>query len=148
MIEDIFTEFMNLYYTSSGSKSKTLKDIPLKPGIIVRVTENNYTIHYLTNGNYIRIPWEYVDLFSSLNTYAGDRILNDRMEECTAVNKLIRHFIILLKYLSVGNGDLFLYTLAEICEIGTKDFRDWYNIKFNKKLNPIEIFSLDKNIII
>jgi hypothetical protein len=148
MIENIFTEFMNLYYTSTGNRPKELKDIPIKPGIIVRVTDNDYTIHYLTNGNYIRIPWEYIDLFSSLNTYAGDRILHDRMEECTPANKFIKHFVLLTKYLSLGNGDLFLYTLAEICDLGTKDFRDWYNIKFNKNLNPIEFFSPDKNIII
>ena len=55
MIENIFTEFMNLYYTSTGNRPRELKDIPIKPGIIVRITDSDYTIHYLTNGNYIRM---------------------------------------------------------------------------------------------
>ena len=142
-IENIFIEFMSLYYQNSGIKPSSLKDISIQSGVIARLTKIGCTIYYLTTGNYIRIPWEFIDLFSSLNTYSGNRILS--IEPKNYVEKFIHLFIKFINLLNNQEGYTLVPVLSEIVSIKTNTFREWYKNKFNKNLEPIEFFSPDKN---
>ena len=143
-IENIFTEFMALYYQDSGIKPSSLKDIPIQSGVIARYTEIGCTIYYLTTGNYIRIPWKFVDLFSSLDTYSGNRILS--IEPQDDIERFIKLFTKFINILNSYKGDYIIPLLSDILDIGTSNFREWYKNKFNKNLEPVEFFSPDKNL--
>lgn len=142
-IENIFIEFMSLYYNSSGSKSATLKDIPIEPGIIARCSDLGCTIYYLTTGTYIRIPWEMMDLFSSLDSYSGHRILS--LEPKNDIEKFIFNSLYLINSINTRKGDIIISALSNVVDIGTLHFREWYTNRFNKKILAIECFSPDKN---
>ena len=142
-IENIFTEFMALYYKSNGVRPSLLKDIPIQSGVIARCTDVGCTIYYLTMGNYIRIPWEFMDLFFSLNTYSGNRIISLSPEN--NIEKFIQSFVLFTGYLSNSNEDYIVSSLSNIVDLGTKEFREWYKDKFNRTLEPIEFFSINKN---
>lgn len=143
-IENIFTEFMSLYYQDSGVKSSSLKDITIQSGVIARYSETGCTIYYLTTGNYIRIPWKFMDLFSSLNTYSGDRILRS-LEPQTDLERFIYLFTKFVGSLNNSLGDSIISVLSDIIDLGTGNFREWYKNKFNKTLEPVEFFGPDKN---
>lgn len=146
-IENIFTEFMSLYYKNSGIKPGSLKDINIGSGVIARLDSIGCTVYYLTTGNYIRIPWEYIDLFSSLNTYSGNRILSLNSE--TDVEKFIQLFVKFINLLNNGSNNesnsSVVSVLMNILDFGTRKFREWYLSKFNKNMEPVEFFSPDKN---
>lgn len=144
-IENIFIEFMALYYQNSGVRPNSLKDISLGSGVIARCSSLGCSIYYLTTGNYIRIPWDIMDLFFSLNTYSGNRILH--IKSSGDIEQFIQEFI---KFVNLLNNDAskteILSILTNIIDLGgTKKFREWYFNKFNKKLESIEFFSPDKN---
>ena len=141
-IENIFTEFMSLYYKESGEKPNYLKDIPISSGVIARKTELGCTIYYLTTGSYIRIPWEFMDLFSSFNTYSGDRVIN--LKSDNQIEEFIQQFVRFICYLEYQNSDMIIQTFNNILDLRTSDFREWYKNKFNKKLRAIEFFSPNK----
>lgn len=144
-IENIFTEFMALYYRNNGVKPGSLKDISIGSGVIARCNEIGCTIYYLTTGNYIRIPWEMMDLFYSLNTYSGNRIMS--LEAIGNIEQLIQGFT---KFISLLNNNpresVIMPVFTSILDLGTREFREWCLSKFDKKLDPIEFFSPNKNL--
>jgi hypothetical protein len=143
-IENIFTEFMALYYRNNGVKPSSLKDIALGSGVIARCSDLGCTIYYLTTGNYIRIPWEIMDIFYSLNTYSGNRILS--LEPSGDIERFIWEFTKFVGLLNNNAPDsVVIPVFTDILDLGTKKFREWYFNKFNKKLEAIEFFSPDKN---
>ncbi len=144
IIENIFTEFMSLYYKNSGVKPSSLKDIQIGSGIIARCSEIGCTIYYLTTGNYIRVPWEFMDLFFSLNMYSGNRILSLVPEN--DIESLIQLGVKFTGSLNNNaQNSTIISILTNIIDMRTKDFREWFFKKFNKHLEPIEFFSPDKN---
>ena len=70
-MKKLFKDFMLLYY--SETKLPSPRDIGLDFGIIARFEDISCNIYYLSTGFYINIPWAWVDLFSSLDTYDGAR---------------------------------------------------------------------------
>ena len=142
MIENIFLEFMALYY-NSGVRPSSLNDIFIDSGVIARCSNIGCTIYYLTTGNYIRIPWEMMDLFFSLNTYSGNRILN--LCHNNDIEKFIKEFVRFINLLNNRNESMIMPVFTNILELGTIKFREWYLNKFNKNLKAIEFFSPDKN---
>ena len=142
-IENIFLEFMSLYYNNVGTKPDSLKDISLSSGIIARYTDIGCTIYYLTTGNYIRIPWNIMDLFLSLNTYSGNRIIYERAEN--AIELFIQLGVKFVNSIDNNSSQDTIAIFSEILELGTKNFRKWYIDRFNRDLGMIEFFSPDKN---
>lgn len=134
---------MSLYYRNNGVKPSSLKDIPIESGVIARYTNLSCTIYYLTTGNHIRIPWEIMDLFFSLDIYSGNRILSLKPEN--NLERVIWLFVRFVNLLNNSRGEQVISVLSDILELGTGDLRDWYLDRFNKKLDPIEFFGLDKN---
>ena len=143
-IKTIFTEFMALYYQNGGVEPSSLKDIPVQSGVIARYTEVGCTIYYLTTGNHIRIPWKLIDLFSSLDTYSGNRILS--IEPQDDIERFIKLFTKFINVLNSYRGDQIVPLLSDILDMGTNNFREWYRKNFNKNLEPVEFFSPDKNL--
>lgn len=142
-IENIFLEFMELYYNKAGTRPISLRDVSIRSGVIARYTETGCTVYYLTTGNYIRIPWDIMDLFLSLNTYSGHRILHLVPE--SNVEKLIYLFVKFVNLFNNYGGEELEKVISDISEIGTNSFREWYKNKFNKSLEPVEFFGPDKN---
>ena len=82
--------------------------------------DKKYIIYYLTNGIHITIPWKFVDLFSALNAWGGDRILTSTIKD--NIDRLIFHFLNLIRGVETKSEDLFMTSLTSILEINTKDF--------------------------
>lgn len=142
MIKNIFEEFIKLYYTRTGDKTQIIRDTMIKPGIIARKVEDGIYIYYLLSGFYIRIPWDISDLFQSLNTYSGDRLLFNASSKCEDnIDQFIIENLKLICFLNRNDGDGFLNTLSRICDLGTFDFVEWYEKNYNKVLGNIELFS-------
>ena len=78
---ELFNEFLELYYVPDNTRVLKLKDILISPGVILRILDKTYTVYYLTNGMQIVIPWKFVDLFSALNVWGGDRILRSTQKD-------------------------------------------------------------------
>lgn len=135
---------MALYYRNSGVNPSSIKDIALGSGVIARYSYLGCTIYYLTTGNYIRIPWEIIDIFYSLNTYSGNRVLS--IEPSGDIEKFIWEFTKFVNLLNNNSPNSIIISIfTDIIDLGTKKFREWYFNKFNKKLEAIEFFSPDKN---
>jgi hypothetical protein len=139
--KDLFDEFLELYYIQDNTQVLKLKDILISPGVVLRILDKTYIIYYLTSGMQIIIPWKFVDLFSALNTWGGDRILISTQKD--DIDKLIFHFLNLIRGVETKNEDLFMTSITNILEINTKNF-----IKVYDKLNleRIEIRTLNKII--
>lgn len=136
---ELFDEFLELYYVQDNNQVLKLKDILINPGVILRILDKTYTIYYLTSGMQIIIPWKFVDIFSALNTWGGDRILTSIQKD--NIDRLIFHFLNLIRGVETKNEDLFMTSLTDILEINTKEF-----IKVYDKLNleRIEIRTINK----
>lgn len=117
---ELFNEFLELYYVQDNTQILKLKDILISPGVILRILDKTYTIYYLTNGMQIIIPWKFVDLFSALNAWGGDRILRSTKKD--NIDRLIFHFLNLIRGVETKNEDLFMTSLISILDINTKDF--------------------------
>lgn len=122
--KDLFNEFLELYYVQDNKEVLKLKDILISPSIVLRILDKTYTIYYLTNGIHITIPWKFVDLFSALNTWGGDRILMSTKKD--DIDRLIFHFLNLIIGVETKNEDLFMTSLTSILDINTKDFTTVY----------------------
>ena len=147
--KDIFKEFMTLAY-SSGKVMEGLEDIVIGDYIIARITGHGLRVLWLLNGNKLRISWKMVDLFTSLNTTNGEKVVwegKNRGGEDN-VEKIIYLLVLLINQFNWGKGKDFLETLACICETGTGEFREWFEKEFGEKLQPIELITAKESILI
>lgn len=153
--KDIFKDFYELYYKETGpSIREDLRDYRLSPSdyIILRRQAGGDYIYMLCSGTSIYIPFLWVDIFSSLNTYDGDKVLKGIGmwtidDKVSGVIFLMTHLIHLVDALGSRNfgGDV-IDTFNKICQIGTKEFRDWVKEGFGIDLPPLEYRSLDEFI--
>lgn len=137
--KELFNEFLELYYVPDDKPIFKLKDILVGPGLILRILNKTYILYYLTSGTQIIIPWKYIDLFSALNTWGGDRILRSKQDD--NVDRLIFHFLNLIIAAETKNGDLLLESIVNISEIGTEKLIEAYE-KLN--LEQIEVRTPNK----
>ena len=146
-MKDLFTEFLALSWKGHGSRTSSLEDVILGNYIIARISYSGITVIWLANGNKLKIPWEWVDLFSSLNTIYGDQILWNRDKEgLDRVDRIICKFTLLINQFNWNKGEDFLNTLADICDLGTKDFIEWYYTESGEKLEPIKLITANETI--
>lgn len=147
MIKKLVTEFMVLGYNNRKKRMEGLEDVLISEYILGRLTESGMQIIWLASGNKLKIPWEYIDIFSSLNTLSGEQIMYRGLPE-DSVDKQIYWFVLLINQFNWGKGKNFLDTLSNICEQGTSDFRKWFEEEFNQKLRPLEMVTADKTMLI
>ena len=143
-MKKLFKDFMLLYY--SETKLPSPRDIGLDFGIIARFEDISCNIYYLSTGFYINIPWAWVDLFSSLDTYDGARL--GTMAICDDIEKTITLFLMFTHELYGKHGKNVLKILEAILDNkeAVRKFRSWYVDEFNKTLGEISIYSSDKII--
>lgn len=143
----IMKEFMKVGYSGPGNRVDKLEDIVLGNYIIARITYSGIQVIWLGNGNRLSIPWEIIDLFSSLNTIYGEKILwEGYKEEADDIEKLIYLFVFLINQFNWSRGKSFLDALGMISEIGTHNLREWIEKEFNEKLPPLELVTLERTI--
>lgn len=155
VFKEIFNEFYKLSYSASLENNKSLppfSDHIVTDYVILRIMSTGYTIYYLYNGSFIFIPEKWIDIFSSLDTHSGDRVVDSYLNcrEIIENDSLIRFGVLMINLvhyingrLSKIDGDKLLETLGELSVIGTKKFRDWCSSEFGLNLDPIEYRSLD-----
>ena len=150
-IKDLFNEFMILSYLEHENKiPNQFKDINLGNYIILRQNES-WQILYLTSGNSVIFPREFINIFNSLNTYCGNKILYKEPDEQDKISCLIYNVILLINSINSMNKSKFqdvLNTVATICTIGTKELRKFFKDNYNKTLDPIRFDSINQSIII
>jgi len=146
-MKELFKEFLALSWSGHGNRMRGLEDVTLGDYIIARITDFGITVIWLVNGNKLRIPWEWVDLFSSLNTIYGERILwkKEKIDD-DGIDKLIYRFTLLINQFNWGKGTDFLSTLADICNLRTNEFIEWYSTESGEKLKPLELITVDETI--
>ena len=140
----VFQEFMELYYNKPGIRPSSFKDIGLCDYTIARLTKDGCTIYNLTNGTNIKIDWKWLDLFSSLNTFSGHKIIMQNIEDLD--NKIDKTIVLFLKFqaaLDNRKGTDVLDNLAKLSRVKTVDFREWYLEEYGEILDPIEYTSLN-----
>lgn len=147
-IKNIFKEFIELSYKPSNYRS--FSDIKIDNYIICRKDHKGYSIIYLYSGSQFIFPWEWCDIFSSFNTYLGDRVEYLKVMEDDSTSKIINLvtsiFISLENKLHNIKGQDILELLGEISLIKTDDFRDWCNLELKLKLDPLNFRSLKGEI--
>ena len=149
-MEELLKQFLILDYTPG----KLLKyscpvDIPVQEDLIIVRVGKSVSIIFLYNGAKLVIDWPWIDLFSSLNTWGGDRILDN----CVEGDKLSDFISSMLKInnmltVSVISHDI-VDTVLLLSKIGTKKFIEVckkYNEDLAEKLKPFEFFSTSKNV--
>ena len=146
---EMFNNFIGLGY-KKGIRRDKLIDMPVRNFIILRTTWPGKTIYYLDSGNSLFIPWEWIDLFTSFYIHSGSEVLYfDQPEE--AYEGYFECFIWLctdlMKYFGPSKieGDGFLDTLGNICNLGTEKFRERYK---NLDLEPFVYKSKRKTFTI
>ncbi len=151
-MKDIFEEFLSLSWNGHGVRpsKEIIEDVVLGDYIIARVSGSGILIIWLVNGNKVKIPWEWLDLFTSFNTIHGERVLwnGGNLRRDDNVSEIIYKFTLLINQFNWGKGEDFLCTLADICSIGTKDFIEWFNTESGEKLRPLELRMVDNTVII
>ena len=149
-MKEIFEEFMSLSWNGHGVRPNTgIEDVVLGDYIIARVSGSGILVIWLANGNKVKIPWEWLDLFTSFNTIHGERVLwlkEDSIDD--KIDEIIYKFTLLVNQFNWGKKDEFLCTLADICSIGTKEFIEWFNTESGEKLRPLELRLVDNTIVI
>lgn len=154
-LKDIFKEFKDLYYSIPNvSNLVDFKDIYFGNLMILRITKYEYKIYYLKDGVFITIPWSWIDLFSSLNTHSGEKILYSGInEDSDDIDKFIYYFLnLIISFYSNNDSKFFKVNeyLLKILELGTNNFINWFNeLYIDEKINnhflkPIEYNSLEK----
>jgi len=143
-MKELFKEFMYLSYNETSLPVP--RDIFLDTGIIARFENISCNIYYLSTGTQINIPWIYIDLFSSLDTYCGARL--GRLAITDDIEKTISLFFMLSHELSLKNGSNILKILSVILENkeAIYKFRSWYSEEFDKTLGEISVYSPNKTI--
>lgn len=145
----VMKEFMTLGYSGPGVRTDKLDDSVLGNYIILRTSYTGFQVIWLGNGNKLSIPWKIVDLFTSLNVGAGEKILWEGYdEEADKVERLIYLFIRLINEFNWCQGRNFLETLGTICELGTTELREWIETEFKEKLPPLELTTVEKTVLI
>ena len=149
-MKDIFKEFMTIAWTGPGDRFASLADTSLGKYIIARISGKGISVIWLLNGNRLKIPWEWVDLFTSFNAINGERVLwtgkSASLED--DIDYIIYKFTLLINQYNWGKGQDFLETLADICERKTEKFREWYRQEFGEKLSPLEFITLEGNLLL
>ena len=146
-MKELFLEFLALSWAGHGDRMRGLEDIILGEYIIARITSSGITVIWLVNGNRLKIPWEWVDLFSSLNTIYGERIMWKREgSDDDKIDRIIYKFTLLINQFNWGKGEDFLNTLADICSLGTSEFIEWHNTESGEKLKPLELMTAEETI--
>lgn len=147
-MKDLFIEFLSLTWGGHGNRTTTLEDTILDDYVISRVTDLGMAIIWLTNGNKLKIPWEWIDLFSSLNTVYGERILwtNRNTTTLDKIDTFIYKFTLLINQFNWGRGKEFLGTLGDLCNLKTNEFIEWYYTESGEKLKPLELITVDEII--
>jgi hypothetical protein len=147
--QEILKDYLSLIYKKDSRQEKC--DIKIKDYIILRSTGMGDTIHYLTSGLSLFLPWSWISIFKGLFYYSGDQILYSG-ESIDTIEEFIRLSVILQSYplgqVSKVNGDKFLDTLGDLCNIGTGEFREYMLKTYDIKVEPFEYDSLKKKIII
>lgn len=141
-MKELFKEFIFLSYSETTLPQS--RDINLDFGIIARFEDISCNIYYLSTGVYINIPWAWIDLFSSLDTYCGARL--NSMTICDDIEKTIMLMLMLSHELNAKNGKNVLKILGVILENkeSLNKFRSWYTEEFNRSLGDISIYSPNK----
>lgn len=152
-VKNIFKEFYELSYKDSPvTTTVLLKDscISSIDNIILRRQSSGNLICSLLNGTSIFIPIVWVNMFSSLNVYCGDRIFwgeTKTLDTGDKVDKLCFLMTYLLYLLdSLGTRDFekdILDTIERIGAVGTEDFRHWLKDKYDLDFPCLEYRSLD-----
>lgn len=140
--KQIFKEFIALGYDGPGTRIPGLTDVQLAYYVIARITSTGCTVINLLSGTTIHLPIGWIDLFESLNTWGGNRILKALPED--KIDKTILNFQTLNVRMARRQGEYFMNTLSEICTTGTLDFREWLKSECKLRIKPIEFSSLDK----
>ena len=72
----IVKDFITLTEYKPGNfvRFNGIKDYKVSEYIILRRQFGNYYVLFLFNGSMITIPWEWIDLFSSMNVSNGNEI--------------------------------------------------------------------------
>ena len=135
---EILEEYIGLGYTKS--KRMGLVDKALNSTTILRKQADGDTVYYLTSGDSLFIPYQWIDLFEGLYLYNGDKILfkpyygKDYMED----------FIYTwMKY----EKEESLEILTDLCIIGTGKFREWMKERYKIRFNPFELTTNYNNIL-
>jgi hypothetical protein len=150
MIQDLLKEFFVLEYKkNSGKGLGLLRDIPVSDNlIIVRTREDTAEIIFLYNGAKLSIDWRWIDLFNSLNTWGGDRILTE--EENNNIWNFTNYMMKFCSMLGVSViGQEITDLVTELCRIGTKPFIDEVrknNPELSNTLKPFTFSSINKTI--
>ena len=104
-----------------------LEDVVIGNYIIARITGHGLRVLWLLNGNKLKISWKMVDLFTSLNTINGEKVMWEGKHDTNEdkVGKIIYLLVLLINQFNWGKAKDCLETLACICETGTEYFREW-----------------------
>lgn len=148
VFKETFNEFMNLSYTKKKDNTVDfLKDIDIDDYIIARLSNKGCDIIYLYNGSILKISNDWINLFSSFNTYSGDKLeffKNDQKDNIDKLGYLFTKFLIYIdSRLSIVSGGEFLSTLGEIYSTKTIDFINWTKENYKIDLDPIEFITLN-----
>lgn len=112
--------------------------------IFIRSTYYGDYIYYLQSGSSLFIPWEWINLFKGLWYYEGELI--DRNTENTYFEKFIRYFTTLqsfpIDHCTKIDGIKYLEVLGDICNLGTKKFRELLKKEYDLVYDPLEYKSL------
>ena len=95
MIKKLVNEFMALGYVREN-RMKGLEDVIISEYILGRLTGSGLLVIWLASGNRLKIPWEYIDIFSCLNTVSGEQILYKGRDTEDDVAKIIYWFVLLI----------------------------------------------------
>lgn len=129
-MDDIIQEYIELVYHPQEPDSR-LKDYMLTSTVLLRMDDGYWKIIYLENGNSLWIGWDWIDFFTGLYCYAGDRLINE--ENFVGLMMKLQSIIIKAEF---NKGVEFLDILGDLCKEGTKGFIDKYP---KLGLKPIEL---------
>lgn len=144
---DVFTEFMTLNYKKGKwSHEDNLLDTQLDSFTISRFFDKGVKIIFLNSGTSIFIDKNWLDIFISLNTFAGYKIksMSDDIDKEDELSSFISKFCE-FQHLLYTNNKLAIDKFSEICLIGTEEMRKLVSSKFNINLPTIEYYSIKGN---
>lgn len=146
-MRELFLEFLALSWSGHGERMRGLEDIVLGDYIIARLLDSGIIVIWLANGNRIKIPWEWVDLFTSFNVIYGERVLWKKdIAKYDNVEKIIYKMTLLVNQINWGRKAEFLENLADICSLGTKDFIEFFRVESGETLRPLEFRTASNTI--
>lgn len=153
-IFELLDEFLSLgwYWDRKRELEKNLKDLQLYPGVWLRKYKGNWTIEYLPVGSRMEIPSPWPAIWSEFCVWGGSRVMdwseevdieeikdNKLLYFCYTFFKLVTYIEQELCNASPEFGNMWEEEMEKLCEIGTKDFREWIEQEHNLKLQPWEI---------